>query len=264
MKYVDVLNQYEQFLRDDGKSCSTVKNYVGDVVRFLKWTEADITQGEFNTINEDQFNRYQYCQYSYGLKTATLKRRFSAILSFVFWAQNYGLISKEQLFSYYMKVDINWDGCFGNTNTCNIETMEKIEKSIERIVNHAITRFPRWRMTCLRDAVIVLLLFQGLEVEEILNLTLKDLQISDPNEQLEIEVSNNSKNLVIREEHAEYFRKYLLLRPSISSSKIFINSHEKEIDSKTVQRALNRFTKNAGVRTSIGEIRKMQRQENSL
>ena len=264
MKNVDVINHYEQFLRDDGKALSTVKNYVGDVVRFLRWLEADITQGDFISINEDQFNRYQYCQYSYGLKTATLKRRFSAILSFVLWAQNYGLISKEQLFSYYMKVDIQFDGSLGNTNICNVETMEMIEKSIDQIVNHAITRFPRWRMLCLRDAVIVLLLFQGLEVEEILSLTLSDLQFSDPKEQLEIKVSNNSKDLIIRNKQADYLKKYLLLRPSISSSRIFINSHEKEIDSKTVQRALNRFTKNAGVRTSIGAIGKMQRQGNSL
>jgi site-specific recombinase XerD len=260
MKNVDVINLYEHFLRDDGKSCSTVKNYVGDVVRFLKWLEADITQGDFISINEDQFNKYQYCQYSYGLKTATLKRRFSAILSFVLWAQNYGLISREQLFSYYMKVDIQLDRSLGNTNICNIEMMEKIEKSIDQIVDHAITRFPRWRMLCLRDAVIVLLLFKGFEVDEILSLSLNDLQISDPKERLEIKVTNKSKKLIIRNEQADYFIKYLLLRPSISSSKIFINSHEKEIDSKTVQRALNRFTKNAGVRMSIGVIRKMQRQ----
>lgn len=123
-------------------------------------------------------------------------------------------------------------------------------RAVNKEVENANRRYPRLRLMVLRDAAIVrLILFAGLRVGEIVQLRLNDMTLDERKGSLVVREGKGTKRreIPLNSRVQKVMVEYLQVRPDIESNNLFLGQRGEGIQSKTVQRAVQRFSGESGL-----------------
>ncbi len=94
----DILEDFLKFLKQQGSSHSTIKNYRSDLNQLLFFSDKELNSSLSQVINEANINKFISYQRSKGLKNSSIKRKLVSISQFANW-------SKE---NHYLTTDLLW------------------------------------------------------------------------------------------------------------------------------------------------------------
>jgi len=123
-------------------------------------------------------------------------------------------------------------------------------RTVDKEVEEAVRRYPRLRMMYLRDAAIVkLILYAGLRVGEIVQLNMTDIILDERKGTVTVREGKGTKRreIPLNAKARKALLAYLQMRPDVESNQLFLGQRNEGVQSKTVQRAVQRFAKVAGV-----------------
>jgi site-specific recombinase XerD len=118
-------------------------------------------------------------------------------------------------------------------------------------VEDAMRRYPRLRLMYLRDAAIVkLILFAGLRVGEIVQLRVNDIILYERKGSVVVREGKGTKRreIPLNAKARKALSGYLFMRPNVDSDGLFLGQRNEGVQSKTIQRAVHRFAKKAGLK----------------
>jgi integrase/recombinase XerC len=124
-------------------------------------------------------------------------------------------------------------------------------RAVDKEVEDAIRRYPRLRLMYLRDAAIVkLILFAGLRVGEIIQLRMGDITLDDRKGSVTVREGKGTKRreVPLNSKARKAIIDYLRVRPDVDSDELFLGQRNEGVQSKTIQRAVVRFAKKAGLK----------------
>ena len=111
-------------------------------------------------------------------------------------------------------------------------------------------RYPRLRLMYLRDAAIVkLILYAGLRVGEIIQLRMSDIILDERKGSVIVREGKGTKRreIPLNAKARKAILDYLRVRPEVESEYLFLGQRNEAIQSKTVQRAVGRFTETTDI-----------------
>jgi site-specific recombinase XerD len=123
-------------------------------------------------------------------------------------------------------------------------------RALDKEVEDANRRYPRLRVMVLRDAAIVrLILFTGLRVGEIVQLKLSDITLDERKGSVVVREGKGTKRreIPLNSRARKGLLDYLRVRPDVEKEGLFLGQRDEGIQSKTVQRAVQRFAGEAGL-----------------
>jgi site-specific recombinase XerD len=118
-------------------------------------------------------------------------------------------------------------------------------------VEDAMRRYPRLRLMYLRDAAIVkLILFAGLRVGEIVQLRVNDIILYERKGSVVVREGKGTKRreIPLNAKARKSLVEYLRMRTNVESDQLFLGQSNEGVQSKTIQRAVKRFAKKAGIK----------------
>jgi site-specific recombinase XerD len=124
-------------------------------------------------------------------------------------------------------------------------------RAVDKEVEDAVRRYPRLRLMYLRDAAIVkLILFAGLRVGEIFQLHISDLIIDERKGIVVVREGKGTKRreIPLNAKARKALLDYLQVRPDVETNDLFLGQRNEGVQSKTIQRAVQRFSKKTGLK----------------
>jgi len=124
-------------------------------------------------------------------------------------------------------------------------------RAVDKEVEDAMRRYPRLRLMYLRDAAIVkLILFAGLRVGEIIQLRMSDLVLDERKGSVIVREGKGAKRreVPLNAKARKALLDYLRIRPDVERDDLFLGQRNEGVQSKTIQRAVLRFAKEAGLK----------------
>lgn len=244
----DYLQNFSDHLINQQRSPITVSGYKGDVSLFIRWHEQTYeTTFDPNDLTDTVIRAYKQYLQDNEIKPQTVKRRLASLASFAFWAQQSGCMKPGPNPVQGIKVSKQ---VVLAPRWLDARERARLLRTVDDLVNRAMTRFPRMRLMVLRDATIIrVLLNTGIRVSELAALRLTDLSLEDNRGLLIVREGKGSKRreIPLNAEARQALRAYLELRPHLPIMQIFIGKGGEAMDKRSAQRAVSHFANAAGL-----------------
>lgn len=159
-----IVADFEEALIANGKATKTLESYVGDIIAFLQWLES---KGNSFTGNLKRFHITTYRNYlvQEGFEVNTINKKINSLQSF-----NQYLLNNN--YTNEIAVDLKKDKvkvAAGSEHEVEIFTDTDVEKLLFYIQLEEVSSRDR--------LIILLLLYTGVRVSELVNINLKDIDI---------------------------------------------------------------------------------------
>lgn len=242
------LDEFQAYLLAEDRSPVTISGYLGDVRLFAQW------YGEYHgetltpeTLTNETVRGYKQYLLDQAAKPKTINRRLAALAAYAHWLEQAGYISDTrnpvQGVKAVKEVALapKWLGK---------KQRAALLRAIDKEVEDAMHRYPRLRLMYLRDAAIVkLILFAGLRVGEIVQLRMSDVILDERKGSVIVREGKGTKRreVPLNAKTRKALLEYLIIRPNVESDDLFLGQRNDGVQSKTIQRAVHRFTKKVGL-----------------
>jgi len=154
-----LIQDYQEYIINQGLSIKTSKNYTYDVKTFHKWLKS-------KDSNLKTFNRYHILKYleymNSNLKTSTINKKINSLFSFNNYLIEIGI--KENLVIFNDK-----DRVKTATTAKQVDVFTKSEQE------HLLFHLHKDDVNIRVKAVTLLLLYSGIRASELINIRLKDI-----------------------------------------------------------------------------------------
>jgi integrase/recombinase XerC len=240
------LKKFEAYLRAGERSALTITGYLGDVLLFARWYQEEnkepLTSAGLSTV---AVRGYKQHLLELSRKPKTVNRRLASLAAYAHWLEPEGLFTGRNPVQGVTAV---------REAPLAPRWLERKQRALllratDRLVEEAMRRYPRLRLLVVRDAAILrLLLFAGLRAGEVVRLWLDDLLMDERRGSLVIRQGKGGKRRTVPlNAHARKgLAAYLCLRPE--GEALFLGQRGEPIQVKTVQRAVTRFARAAGLK----------------
>lgn len=203
MKY---LIDFEEHLKQNGKSQNTIDTYLKRAELFIKWLESVTNEefnGKINTLDVQEYTKYLTDTKKQSLNSINSKltalQQFTAYLSECGYMPSIKIVQKK------------------GTTAPDVEVLEKNElyKFLRYVINTE---------NSLNIAVVVLLLNTGIRESELCNLELSDIEITDRKGTITIRNGKGSKyrEIPLNKDARNALTVYINSRPLANTDKLFI------------------------------------------
>jgi site-specific recombinase XerD len=250
-KMVDTLrlDEFQAYLLAEDRSLVTIAGYLGDVRLFAKWYVED--NGEAlspDALTNEAVRGYKQHLLNQAAKPKTINRRLAALAAYAHWLEQAGYVRNArnpvQGVKAVKEVALapKW---------LNKKQRAALLRAVDKEVEDAMRRYPRLRLMYLRDAAIVkLILYAGLRVGEIVQLRMSDIILDERRGSVIIREGKGTKRreIPLNVKARKALLEYLIMRPNVESDDLFIGQRNDGVQSKTIQRAVQRFAKKVGVK----------------
>lgn len=242
------LDEFQAYLLAEDRSPVTIAGYLGDVRLFTKWYEE--YYGEALTpeaLTNEAVRGYKQYLLDQAAKPKTINRRLAALAAYAHWLEQAGFVRNTrnpvQGVKAVKEVALapKW---------LDKKQRAALLRAVDKEVEDAMRRYPRLRLMYLRDAAIVkLILFAGLRVGEIIQLRISDLIIAERKGTVVIREGKGTKRreIPLNVQARKALLEYLQIRPDVESNELFLGQRNQGVQSKTIQRAVQRFAKKVGL-----------------
>lgn len=187
---------FEEFLYADGKASKTMESYAGDIRLFLQWLES---KGNINISCLKRFHITAYRSYlikeSYEINT--INKKINSLHSFNQFLVDKDYIKEQIVDRRKDKVKV----AVGSEHEVEVFTEEEIERILFYIQSGQVS---------VRDRMIVLLLlYTGVRVSELVGIKLKDLDILTMNLIVACGKGGKRREIPLKAEVIETVKEYL-------------------------------------------------------
>jgi integrase/recombinase XerC len=240
------LKEFETYLRAGERSALTIAGYLGDVLLFTRWYQEENKEPLTPAgLSAEAVRGYKQHLLELARKPKTVNRRLASLAAYAHWLEQEGLITGRNPVQGIKAV---------REAPLAPRWLERKQRALllraaDRLVEEAMRRYPRLRLMVVRDAAILrLLLFAGLRAGEVVRLHMDDLLLDERRGSLVIRQGKGGKRRTVplNAQARKGLAAYLSLRPE--GEALFLGQRGEAVQVKTVQRAVTRFARAAGLK----------------
>jgi site-specific recombinase XerD len=242
------LDEFQAYLLSEDRSPVTITGYLGDVRLFAQWFE--MQSGEPLTpkaLTNEAVRGYKQYLLDQPAKPKTVNRRIAALAAYAHWLDQAGYAKNfrnpVQGVKAVKEVELSPKGL-------DKKQRSALLRAVDKEVEDANRRYPRLRLMVVRDAAIVrLILFAGLRVGEIVQLRRSDVTLDERKGSVVVREGKGTKRreVPLNSRVRKALLDYLRVRPDGEREELFLGQRDEGIQSKTIQRAVQRFAGEAGL-----------------
>jgi len=243
------LDDFQAYLLAEDRSPVTIAGYLGDVRLFAQWYEKhnkDLLTPE--GLTNDAVRGYKQYLLDQTAKPKTINRRLAALAAYAHWLEQAGHLKNVR--NPVQGVQAVRETALA-PKWLNKKQRAALLRAVDKEVEDAVRRYPRLRLMYLRDAAIVkLILYAGLRVGEIVQLRMSDIILDERKGSVIVREGKGTKRreVPLNARARKAMLDYLMVRPEIENSVLFLGQRNEGIKSKTVQRSVTRFSDPIGMR----------------
>jgi len=243
-KVVEYYQDYSSWLEGQGRSANTIQAYMQDLSRFIAYYELVNEQGFTPTlINSIDLRGWRAHSLEIEkVSPATWNRRRVSIGVFCQWAEEEGIInydpSAELQGARQQQLPPRW---LKNSD------FSRFMRMVEQLVNAAKTQ-PAHRMALRDQAMVMLMTYAGLRVEELCALELGDVLLSERKGKVTVRHGKGDKKreIPLNSEVRRALKQWLLVHPG-GEPAIFVGKHGERMTARGVQRRISDIGTMAGL-----------------
>jgi integrase/recombinase XerD len=229
-----IVVEFEEALSADGKAAKTLESYIGDIRAFLQWLE---TKGNIFTGSLKRFHITAYRNYlvQEDYEINTINKKINSLQSFNQFLMDKGHLT-EQI------VDLKKDKlkvAAGSEKEVEIFTDEEIEKLLFFIQLEEVSSRDR--------LIILLLLYTGVRVSELVSIKLKDVDVLAMNLTVAWGKGGKRREVPLKGEVIDAIKEYLegerKENKFADSEFLILTNRSSKMDRDAVNRILKRMDK---------------------
>jgi integrase/recombinase XerC len=242
------LDEFQAYLLAEDRSPVTIAGYLGDVRLFAQWYEGHYREVLIPTsLTNEAVRSYKQRLLDQAAKPKTINRRLAALAAYAHWLEKAGYVKNARNPVQGVKavketvLAPKW---------LDKKQRAALLRAVDKEVEDAMRRYPRLRLIYLRDAAIVkLILYTGLRVGEIIQLRTSDVILDERKGNVVVREGKGTKRreIPLNAKARKALLEYMRMRPIVDSDDLFLGQRNEGVQSKTVQRAVQRFAKLAGL-----------------
>tara|TARA_B100000745_G_scaffold236108_1_gene159277 strand:+ start:178 stop:1080 length:903 start_codon:yes stop_codon:yes gene_type:complete len=240
--FIDIIDTFLITLEKERNfSLHTIKAYKNDLTRFNLFLNQGKSRNKFKEINRNDIRRFLADEYENEYTSKTVARRLATIKSF---------------FKYLVKVELIEDNVSIHIHSPKVP--KKLPNFIDKnLIDVLMSSPPLGTLIGVRDrAVLELFYSTGVRLSELVNINIGDFYID---KKLVRVIGKGNKERIIpygktAESAIENYLKMrnLSFKPVFARSPLFVNSSEKRISKRTIQRRMNNYIKLVADGKSVG------------
>ena len=231
MDFKEVILAYETYLMEEGKVESTIDSYVGDIRGFLEFLESKKVSFRGN-LTRLYITSYKIHLTENGYSINTINKKINSLHSFNFFLVSKNLCTEKVVYPNKDKIKI----ARGSEKEIDVFSDEEVERILFYLEDSS-------RVSIRDKGVILILLYTGLRVSELVNLKVQDIDFLTSTLKvvgkggkyrevpLKMEVSEGIKEYMEKERQAHKYS---------SSEYLFLTQRAGKMDKDTVNKILNR------------------------
>lgn len=240
---MDIINIYTTHLQESAKDPKTIDSYIHVVKDFNQWL--DSTDALINAKPIDIRNYITYLRHNRRLAPSTVNKYIASLKSFYYFLSDQGVIANNPM-EQIKRIS------FSNVSTTNNKWLSPIEQ--EKFLNYATLEKSEWLRT--RNlAVIDLMLFAGLRVQEVVDLQIQDVTTNRKNLNILILDGKHGKyaEVTLIAKYARNLKHWLRLRkeskkPShVNSTSLFVSERSGSLTTRAIQKFVAKYGELAGI-----------------
>lgn len=200
-----ILNQYHQYLEQQGRAPRTVQGYIGDLQLFARWLEQSTGEpfSPDQVVPMDTRSYQSYMQTVKKLAPATINRRIQSLRSFFRWACAHGIAEEDP-----------------TADVTDVTTTRRqfAPKSLTKKQEYRLLRKSQQSRYDTRNyAMLQLMLQAGLRISEVANLHCDDIELGKRSGRIRIRASKGGKEreVPLNARARRALREYLEVRPGL-------------------------------------------------
>ena len=240
--FIDIIDTFLITLEKERNfSLHTIKAYKNDLTRFNLFLNQGKSRNKFKEINRNDIRRFLADEYENEYTSKTVARRLATIKSF---------------FKYLVKVELIEDNVSIHIHSPKVP--KKLPNFVDKnLIDVLMSSPPLGTLIGVRDrAVLELFYSTGVRLSELVNINIGDFYID---KKLVRVIGKGNKERIIpygktAESAIENYLKMrnLSFKPVFARSPLFVNSSEKRISKRTIQRRMNNYIKLVADGKSVG------------
>ena len=240
--FIDIIDSFLITLEKERNfSLHTIKAYKNDLTRFNLFLNQGKSRNKFKEINRNDIRRFLADEYENEYTSKTVARRLATIKSF---------------FKYLVKVELIEDNVSIHIHSPKVP--KKLPNFIDKnLIDVLMSSPPLGTLIGVRDRAVLELFYNtGVRLSELVNINIGDFHID---KKLVRVIGKGNKERIIpygktAESAIENYLKMrnLSFKPVFARSPLFVNSSEKRISKRTIQRRMNNYIKLVADGKSVG------------
>ena len=213
-------------------SLHTIKAYKNDLNRFNYFLDNTLSRKKLAKINRNDIRKFLAEEYDNGYSSKTVARRLATIKSY---------------FKYLVKTELIQENISIHINSPKVP--KKLPNFVDKNLIDTLMNTPSLDTHIgIRDrAVLELFYSTGMRLSELVNMNIGDFEINK--KLIRVIGKGNKERMIPYGRSAEsaiknYLKiRNLSLKPSFANKPLFVNSSEKRISKRTIQRRMNNYIK---------------------
>ena len=213
-------------------SLHTIKAYKNDLNRFNYFLNNTLSRRRLAKINRNDIRKFLAEEYDNGYSSKTVARRLATIKSY---------------FKYLVKTELIQENISIHINSPKVP--KKLPNFVDKNLIDTLMNTPSLDTHIgIRDrAVLELFYSTGMRLSELVNMNIGDFEINK--KLIRVIGKGNKERMIPYGRTAEsaiknYLKiRNLSLKPSFANKPLFVNSSEKRISKRTIQRRMNNYIK---------------------
>ena len=213
-------------------SLHTIKAYKNDLNRFNYFLDNTLSRKKLTKINRNDIRKFLAEEYNNGYSSKTVARRLATIKSY---------------FKYLVKTELIQENISIHINSPKVP--KKLPNFVDKNLIDTLMKTPSLDTHIgIRDrAVLELFYSTGMRLSELVNMNIGDFEINK--KLIRVIGKGNKERMIPYGRTAEsaiknYLKiRNLSLKPAFANKPLFVNSSEKRISKRTIQRRMNNYIK---------------------
>ena len=213
-------------------SLHTIKAYKNDLNRFNFFLNNTLNRKKLAKINRNDIRKFLAEEYDNGYSSKTVARRLATIKSY---------------FKYLVKTELIQENISIHINSPKVP--KKLPNFVDKNLIDTLMKTPSLDTHIgIRDrAVLELFYSTGMRLSELVNMNIGDFEINK--KLIRVIGKGNKERMIPYGRNAEsaiknYLKiRNLSLKPAFANKPLFVNSSEKRISKRTIQRRMNNYIK---------------------
>ena len=213
-------------------SLHTIKAYKNDLNRFNYFLNNTLSRKKLAKINRNDIRKFLAEEYDNGYSSKTVARRLATIKSY---------------FKYLVKIELIHENISIHINSPKVP--KKLPNFVDKNLIDTLMKTPSLDTHIgIRDrAVLELFYSTGMRLSELVNMNIGDFEINK--KLIRVIGKGNKERMIPYGRTAEsaiknYLKiRNLSLKPAFANKPLFVNSSEKRISKRTIQRRMNNYIK---------------------
>ena len=222
-------------------SLHTIKAYKNDLNRFNYFLNNTLSIKKLAKINRNDIRKFLAEEYDNGYSSKTVARRLATIKSY---------------FKYLVKTELIQENISIHINSPKVP--KKLPNFVDKNLIDTLMKTPSLDTHIgIRDrAVLELFYSTGMRLSELVNMNIGDFEINK--KLIRVIGKGNKERMIPYGRNAEsaiknYLKiRNLSLKPAFANKPLFVNSSEKRISKRTIQRRMNNYIKIVADGKTIG------------